>query len=246
MSEIILKVENLNLARKGLQILKDINLNIKRGDIHCILGPNGAGKSSLVYALMGLSDYKQDRGKIYFNGEEITNYPIWQRARLGLTLAWQEPARFEGLTVLDYIKIGAKRCTSRQESASKALKNVLLEPYDYTNRAVDKTLSSGERKRIEFASIFVMKPKLAILDEPDAGIDILAFDNLIQLIKDFKNQGTTILLITHREEVARISDKISLICNGNIVKEGRPSEVSEYYRDRCKPCPRYISQVKKQ
>jgi Fe-S cluster assembly ATP-binding protein len=84
-----------------------------------------------------------------------------------------------------------------------------------------------------------MKPKLAILDEPDSGIDIIAFDNLIKLIKIFKNQGTTILLITHREEVARISNKISLICDDSIVKDGEPLEITDYYRDRCKPCPRY-------
>lgn len=89
-----------------------------------------------------------------------------------------------------------------------------------------------------------MKPKLAILDEPDSGIDILAFDNLIKLLKDLKSQGTTILLITHREEVALISDKTLLICDGRIVKEGKTLEVSEYYRTRCKPCPRYISQAK--
>jgi Fe-S cluster assembly ATP-binding protein len=230
----ILKVENLSLSRKGHQILKDITLKVKRGDIHCILGPNGAGKSSLAYVLMGLSDYKPDKGKIYFDGKEISNWPVWQRARLGLTLAWQEPARFEGLTINDYIQIGAK-----QGSVSEALENVLLEPANYTNRAVDKTLSGGERKRIELASIFSMKPKLAILDEPDSGIDIIAFDNLIKLIKIFKNQGTTILLITHREEVARISNKISLICDGSIVKEGEPLEITDYYRDRCKPCPRY-------
>jgi Fe-S cluster assembly ATP-binding protein len=236
---VILKVENLSLSRKGLQILKDIDLKVKRGDIHCVLGPNGAGKSSLAYVLMGLSDYKPNSGKIYFDGEEITNRPIWQRARLGLTLAWQEPARFEGLKVLDYIKIGAK-----QGSESEVLQKGLLNLDEYTNRTVDKTLSGGERKRIELASVFSMKPKLAILDEPDSGIDILAFDNLIMLIKDLKSQGTTILLITHREEVARISDKSSLICDGSIVKEGEPSRVSDYYKNRCKPCPRYISQVK--
>lgn len=235
----ILKVENLNLSRKGHQILKDINFKVKKGDIHCILGPNGAGKSSLVYILMGISDYKPDKGKIYFNGNEVTTWAIWQRARSGLTLAWQDPARFEGLTVEDYIKIGAKK-----SSVSEALEDVLLNPNEYINLAVDKTLSGGERKRIELASIISMKPKLAILDEPDSGIDIFAFDNLIKLLKDLKSQGTTILLITHREEVALISDKTSLICDGRIVKEGKTLEVIEYYRTRCKPCPRYISQAK--
>jgi Fe-S cluster assembly ATP-binding protein len=108
------------------------------------------------------------------------------------------------------------------------------------NRRVDKTLSGGERKRIELASVFAMGPKLAILDEPDSGIDILALDNIVNMIRELKRQGTTVLLITHRGEVSEIADKTSLMCSGFIVKEGKPKEVGKYFRERCVPCPTRI------
>jgi len=118
----------------------------------------------------------------------------------------------------------------------EALNYVLLNPKVYLNRPVDKTLSGGERKRIELAAVFAMKPKLAILDEPDSGIDILALDNIVGLIKKLKENGTTVLLITHREEVAEIADRTTLICSGYVVKEGTPQEVGMYFKEKCIPC----------
>jgi Fe-S cluster assembly ATP-binding protein len=118
----------------------------------------------------------------------------------------------------------------------EALNYVLLNPKVYLNRPVDKTLSGGERKRIELAAVFAMKPKLVILDEPDSGIDILALDNIVELIKKLKENGTTVLLITHREEVAEIADRTTLICSGYVVKEGTPQEVGMYFKEKCIPC----------
>lgn len=153
---------------------------------------------------------------------------------MGITLAWQEPARFEGLTVKDYISVGMKE--KNPALIEESLCHVLLEPKDYLERKADKTLSGGERKRIELAAVFAMKPKLAILDEPDSGIDILALDNIVKIINELKKQGTTVLLITHREEVSEIADKTSLMCTGFIVKEGRSKEVSKYFKEKCAPC----------
>lgn len=234
----ILKIENLTLSLNGRDILKGLSLSVKEGIIKSVLGSNAAGKSTLASVIMGLDGYRPQKGRVIFLEEDITDYPIWKRARIGLTLAWQEPARFEGLTVRDYILSGMKE---KDESLlEESLKLVMLEPKSYLKRHVDKTLSGGERKRIELASVFAMKPKLAILDEPDSGIDILALDNIVDMIREMKKRGTTVLLITHREEVAGIADETSLMCSGFIVKEGKPEEVCEYFKNKCVPCPTHV------
>jgi len=234
----ILNIEKISLRIEARQILKDLSFSVEAGTIHSILGPNAAGKSSLAYCLMGCCDYLPQSGKIYFRGKDITTFPVAERAKMGLTLAWQEPARFEGLTVKGYIAVGMKN--KNQTQIEKALYQVLLEPKDYLNRIIDKTLSGGERKRLELAAVLAMKPKLAILDEPDSGIDILALDNIVEMIKELKREGTTVLLITHREEVAEIADKTSLICSGFVVKEGTPRDVGKYFKEKCIPCPTRI------
>ncbi|MCM8792688.1 MAG: ATP-binding cassette domain-containing protein [Candidatus Omnitrophica bacterium] len=231
----ILRIDKISLNLGGRQILKDLSLCVKEGTIHSILGSNAAGKSSLAYVIMGCCDYLPQEGRIYFRGEDITSFPLSKRAKMGLTLAWQEPARFEGLTVRDYIEVGMKK--KDDALIKQALHEVLLEPKDYLDREVGKSLSGGERKRIELAAVFAMKPKLAILDEPDSGIDILALDNIIKMIKALKKQGTTVLLITHREEVSEIADITSLMCSGTIVNEGKSREVGKYFKEKCIPCP---------
>ena len=234
----ILRMENISLNLEGRQILKDLSLSVEENSIHSILGSNAAGKSSLANVLMGCADYTTQSGRIYFMGEDISTYALNKRAKMGLTLAWQEPARFEGLTVKDYIAVGIKK--KEKELIEDSLRHVLLEPKDYLERVVDKTLSGGERKRIELAAVFAMAPQLAILDEPDSGIDILALDKIVSMIKELKSRGSTVLLITHRDEVSEIADKTSLMCSGFIVKEGKPKEVSKYFKEKCVPCPTRI------
>lgn len=234
----LLKLENISLNIDKRQILKEINLTVEANTIHSILGSNAAGKSSLAYLLMGCSDYIAQRGRIYFKNEDITDYPLSKRAKRGMTLAWQEPARFEGLTVKDYISVGMKK--KEKALIEESLHYVLLEPKDYLERVVDKTLSGGERKRIELAAVFAMKPELAILDEPDSGIDIIALEKIVSIIKELKRRGTTVLLITHRDEVSEIADKSSLLCSGFFIKEGQPEEVAEYFKDKCIPCATHI------
>ncbi|RLI87565.1 MAG: ABC transporter ATP-binding protein [Candidatus Altiarchaeales archaeon] len=225
----MLTVKDLRLERDKREILHGIDLEVKKGEIHAVLGPNGAGKSSLAYALMGCRGYEPIAGKIIFNDVDITNLSITERAKLGITLAWQEPARFEGLTVNDYLSLGKKN------DVKEALEMVNLNPERYLNRFIE-TLSGGERKRVELASIVTLKPKLAILDEPDSGIDFISLNDLLELMIKLKND-TTILLITHNEAVAAISDKATMLCDGYIVKDGTPSEVTKYFRDICRRCP---------
>ncbi len=234
MSDTILKIENLHLKKGDKYIIKDFNIEIERNLISVILGVNGAGKSSLAYVIMGLSGYKPDKGRIIFKGKDITNWSVTDRAKAGMTLAWQNPANFEGLTVREYLEIGMKN--KSLFAVKEALEKVALDPILYMNRIVDKSLSGGERKRIELAAVYAMHPELVILDEPDSGIDILSLENIKKLIVDFKNNGSTVLLITHRDEVAEIGDKAFLMCSGKIINEGSPAEISDFFKDECNGC----------
>ena len=231
--EYLLRVENLSLKRRGREILSQVNLNIRPGEVHGLLGLNGSGKSSLAYTLMGCAGYTLDTGRIWFAGQDITALPISERARLGLTLAWQEPARFEGLPVGAYLALGAKDADPRRLAA--ALEAVALPPRAYLKRPLDHTLSGGERKRIELAAVFLMRPKLAILDEPDSGIDALTLNDIAALIRRMADQGSTMLLITHRDEMVTVADVASLMCQGSIIFQGAPAEVRRYYGLRCRP-----------
>ena len=207
-----------------------INLEIGKNEIHTLLGVNGVGKSSLAYCIMGCSGYEIKEGKIYFEGKDITKFSLSQRAKLGITLAWQESARFEGITIEDYLSLSRK---NGNDSLEEILNKVALNPKLYLNREVNEELSGGERKRVELASVYAMRPKMAILDEPDSGIDMLSLKKIRDYILSLKERGSSVFLITHREEITEISDKISLICNGDIVKSGNPNKVRDYFKRRC-------------
>jgi Fe-S cluster assembly ATP-binding protein len=169
---------------------------------------------------------------MHFRGRRLNELPMHERARLGITLAWQEPARFEGLRVRDYLSLGRT-----QAEPAKCLASVGLEPEVFLDRAVDKTLSGGERKRIELAAILALKPPLAILDEPAAGIDLLSIEEIAGVIHGLKCDGTTVLLITHQQEIVRIADRASYLCGGRIILTGAPQAVAEQFRTRrCLVC----------
>jgi Fe-S cluster assembly ATP-binding protein len=160
----ILEIRNLSLEMGGSRILRNISLDLWEGHTHAIVGTNGAGKTTLVHTIMGLAGYENITGDILFQGESIINRELDERARLGITLAWQEPARFEGLKVKDYILASAKE--KSMATVKEVLETVGLSPKDHMYRAVDRTLSGGERKKLELASILAMKPKLAFLNRP--------------------------------------------------------------------------------
>jgi len=228
----LLDVRSLTFLAKDKAILEELNFSIESGEIHALLGSNGTGKSTLAYLIMGCSGYAPTRGSIVFNTITINKLPLHERARLGITLAWQEPARIEGLSVWQFIALG------RQDvQAADFLRDVGLAPEEYLDRMVDKTLSGGERKRIELASVLAMQPRLAILDEPASGIDMLSIDEIAAVIKGLKRRGSAIMLITHREEMARIADRASYICGGKIIFTGAPQQVAERYKSRsCTQC----------
>jgi Fe-S cluster assembly ATP-binding protein len=231
----LLHIEDLYLQREGRQILRRVHLAVAPGQVFGLIGLNGSGKSSLAYTLMGCDGYTPQQGHIFFAGHDITPLSITERARLGLTLGWQEPARFEGLKVRDYLALGMQ--ASSQERMEEALEAVALSPSAYLSRPVDESLSGGERKRIELAAVYAMRPRLAILDEPDSGIDVLSLDDIGRLIRRMAGEGTTVLLITHRDEMLPVADVAALMCEGEIVRVGDPEEVRRHYARRCRPCP---------
>lgn len=228
----LLELRHISLRLNGRPVLQDVDMALFTGEIHVLLGANGSGKTSLAYLVMGCGGYSSENGELLFGGQSIAKLPIHERARLGISLAWQEPARFEGLTVAEYLALG-----SPGKNAAECLERVGLSPRDYFSRMVDKTLSGGERKRVELASLLAMEPKLAILDEPTAGVDMLSLGEIIAVIESFRETGSTVLLITHQEELAAHADRASQLCGGRIVFSSLPEEVVAHYKARlCRRC----------
>ncbi len=228
----LLEINNLTYGTGSRSILDSFALTMEASEIHALLGTNGTGKSTLAYLVMGCDGYKPDSGEIIFDGKVINDLKIHQRAQLGITMAWQEPVRFEGISVKDYLTL-----KNKDIDPSWYLEMAGLHPELYLHRMVDRCLSGGERKRIELASILAVHPKLAILDEPDSGIDMLSTQDIINVINSFRKNGSSVLLITHREEIALIADKASQLCGGKIICTGTPQKVAEYYKSRqCLVC----------
>ena len=228
----LLDIHNLTFEVDQHPILDRLDLAVESQEIHALLGANGSGKTTLAYVLMGCESYAPSAGTVLFNGTDLLPLKMHERARLGLTLAWQEPARFEGVTVREYLTLGKPDC-----DPEPALRQVGLAPDRYLHRRVDKALSGGERHRIELASVLSMKPKLAVLDEPSAGIDMLSINHIIDIIRALKETGGSVLLITHQEEVALIADRASQLCAGRIIFSGSPREAVDHFRGRtCVRC----------
>jgi Fe-S cluster assembly ATP-binding protein len=231
----MLVVENLQLKLNGNSIINGLDLHVGKAEIHGILGENGTGKTTIANLIMGLSNYRPTGGRIIFEGEDISELSVSQRAKRGITLAWQEPARVEGLTVRDYLSLSSKK--GQADRIERYLLMVGMEPKQYMDRDIDATLSGGERKRIEMASVLAMRPKLAILDEPDSGIDIVALPLLLNGIIEMNRQGSSVLLITHSEKVTEIAHRVSVLCAGKIIRTGTPLESSQWFKNNCLTCP---------
>jgi len=228
----LLEMNDITFRTAEREILSGLSLSIDAGEVHALLGTNGTGKSTLAYLLMGCEGYLPTSGEIIFDGVLLNGLKIDERARLGISLAWQEPARFEGLRARDYLALG-----TAAEQPELALQLVGLEPSRYLDRMVDRSLSGGERKRIELASVLALRPRLAILDEPDSGIDMLSTNDILGVLDRLRDQGSAVLLITHRDEIAAAADRASQICGGRIVRTGSPGRVAAGFKSRkCIAC----------
>lgn len=203
-------------------ILDDINLTLDERFM-AITGPNGSGKSTLAKIIAGI--VKPTSGKIYFDGQDITDLSVTERAKLGISYAFQQPVRFKGITVRDLISIAAGRATKISEACAY-LSEVGLCARDYIDREVNASLSGGELKRIEIATILARSTKLSVFDEPEAGIDLWSFSNLISVFEkmDKKTKGN-ILIISHQERILNIADKIIVIAGGKVDKVGTKQEI---------------------
>jgi Fe-S cluster assembly ATP-binding protein len=233
----IVEVKDLSLTINDKAILRHVSLDIWKGHVHALVGTNGAGKSTLASAIMGLEGYRNVTGDIYFNGERINDLSIDERARKGISFAWQEPARYEGISVKDFVSAGIPKESKNADTiVTEAVKQLGLNPAEYLSRSVDETLSGGERKKIELASILAMDPPFIMLDEPDSGIDVGTLDKMAEVIQTLKKKGTTILLITHSLAVLKQADHAFLMCDGTIIEKAVAEKIIPYFENNCIPC----------
>ena len=230
----MLELVDICFSRDNKNILKNVNLKIDNNKMVVITGPNGSGKSTLAKIIMGIE--KPDSGKIIFDGKDITKKSITERAKTGIGFAFQQPVRFKGLTVKDLIEISAGNSVKICD-ACDVLSDVGLCAQEYLNREVNSGLSGGELKRIEIAMLAAKKSKLTIFDEPEAGIDLWSFNNLISVFEKMHDDiKGSIVIISHQERILNIADEIVLITNGRVEKHGTKDEMLPQIFGKVKPC----------
>jgi Fe-S cluster assembly ATP-binding protein len=229
---------NANESGENIGIIRDISLKADDNKFIVITGPNGGGKSTLAKIIAGI--VKNSSGSIIFDGVDITDKSITERARMGIGFAFQQPVRFKGLTVIDLLRIAAGKELSHSE-ACDYLSEVGLCAKDYINREVNASLSGGELKRIEIATVLARNIKLAVFDEPEAGIDLWSFNNLIRIFENMRksDKKRTIIVISHQERILNIADEIVVIADGKVIKQGSKDEIlptiigTQYSSDVC-------------
>ena len=209
---------------KDKEIIRDISLIIPDRQLVVVTGPNGGGKSTLARLIAGIE--KPASGQILFNGQDITGLGITERAALGIAYAFQQPVRFKGIRVLDLIRIAAGKTLSVAD-ACRYLSSVGLCARDYVDREVNASLSGGELKRIEIATVLARKGTLSVFDEPEAGIDLWSFRNLIEVFQRMREdiRDSSILIISHQERILNIADRIIVLREGRVEKQGTREEV---------------------
>ena len=224
----MLELKNLSFTAdtdgSNTEIIRDLNLTVEDNKFVVITGPNGGGKSTLAKLIAGI--VKNTAGQIIFDGTDITDMSITDRARAGIGFAFQQPVRFKGLTVLDLLRIAAGRDMSVFD-ACQYLSEGGLCAKDYIRREVNASLSGGELKRIEIATVLARDVKLALFDEPEAGIDLWSFQNLIRIFENMRrpDSNRTIIVISHQERILNIADEIIVLADGKVLKKGTRDEI---------------------
>ncbi len=223
----MLELQNISFSAENngsnKEIIRNISLKTADNKFVVITGPNGGGKSTLAKIIAGIE--KPDSGRIIYNGEDITELNITERARKGIGFAFQQPVRFKGITVHDLLRIASGKSISTSE-ACELLSEVGLCARDYISREVNSSLSGGELKRIEIATVLARDPGLAVFDEPEAGIDLWSFRNLISIFERMRERsGRSIIVISHQERILNIADEIIVIRDGTVDKSGSKEEI---------------------
>ena len=224
----MLELRNLSFSVDdgGVQkeIIHDLSITIGNGKFVVITGPNGSGKSTLARLIMGIE--KPTSGQIIFDGEDITELSITERAKRGISFAFQQPVRFKGIRVHDLLRLAAGKDISIAE-ACNYLSEVGLCARDYIEREINSSLSGGELKRIEIATLLARQTKLSVFDEPEAGIDLWSFQNLIRIFENMQKEikDSSIIIISHQERILRIADEIVLLSGGTIKKQGSVEDI---------------------
>lgn len=205
------------------EILKNVSLTVEKNEFVVITGPNGGGKSTLAKLMMGVA--KPSRGKIFFKGSDITELDIHERARLGIGFAFQQPVRFKGLTVQDLLRLATHKDMDTEELCAY-LSEVGLCAANYIHREINASLSGGELKRIEIAMLMARGVELSLFDEPEAGIDLWSFHNLIRVFERIRDeQHGTVIIISHQERILEIADRIVVVSGGEIAASGTRAEI---------------------
>lgn len=210
---------------KNKEIIHDLSLKVDDQRFVVITGPNGGGKSTLAKLIAGIE--KPTSGQILMDGVDITDKSITERAQMGISFAFQQPVRFKGLQVLDLIRLAAQDKTMTPGAACDYLASVGLCAKDYINREVNASLSGGELKRIEIATVLARKTRLSVFDEPEAGIDLWSFQNLTRIFEKMREdiKDSSIMIISHQERILEIADEIVVLANGMIKKHGKKEDV---------------------
>ncbi len=215
------QVPDANSSKK--EIIKNINLKLKDHTFTVITGPNGGGKSTLAKLIMGME--MPTDGQILWNGQDITAMNVTERAKLGISFAFQQPVRFKGIKVKDLITLAAGEKLSTS-SACEYLSKVGLCARDYINRDVDGSLSGGELKRIEIATIIARDTPLSVFDEPEAGIDLWSFNNLIKVFEEMhEKRENSLIIISHQERILNIADEVVVIADGSVKAQGAREDI---------------------
>ena len=235
----MLEIKNITFEVDGRKILDDINLNVPDGEVICLTGPNGGGKTTLAKMIAGVEN--PTAGHIFLDGEDIVAMDPTERAKRGVSYAFQQPVRFKGITVRDMLNM-AKGSELSDEEATKALENVGLNADAYINRPIDAKLSGGEIKRIEIAGVLLRDSKVVVFDEPEAGIDLWSFNNLIRVFEELReSRKCSIIIISHQERILKIADEIVMIQGGKVGLRGDknkifPSLLCDKDCDNCSVC----------
>lgn len=232
MSEILLEIKDLCVRVGEKDILKNVNLKVNKGETHVIMGPNGSGKSTLVNTIMSNPKYEITSGKIFFEGEDVTEFAVDERAKRGIFMSFQSPIEVPGISVENFIRTSKSAVDDKPVSVlrfnldlSKRMKELEMKP-EYASRYMNYGFSGGEKKKTEILQMQILNPKLAMLDETDSGLDVDAVRIVSEGIKNFKkDEDKALMIITHHKEIISnvVPDYVHVIIDGKIVKEGDAS-----------------------